>query len=78
MEMQEDTTEYYTPQQLAQKLNMSLKFIEKHTQARRIPGQTKVGRMWRYNRIAVEKRLLSGNNFLLDRDNPQRGKAFYR
>ena len=58
-------SEYFTPQQLAAHVSMSLKFIVKHTQARRIPGQTKIGGYWRYRRSDIEKRLLSGK-FLLD------------
>ena len=57
--------EYLTPPQLAKKLNMSLKWIQTQTQARRIPGQVKIGRLWRYRRWDVEKRLLSAQ-FLLD------------
>ena len=58
--METQQSEYLTPGQLAAKLNMSLKWVVKHTQARRIPGQTKFGRLWRYRRVEVEKRLLSG------------------
>jgi excisionase family DNA binding protein len=53
--------EFYSPRELAQKLNMSRKWVVKHTQARRIPGQVKCGGRWRYRRIDVEKALLSGN-----------------
>lgn len=59
------SSEYLTPQELAAMLNMSLKWVVKHTQLHRIPGQTKMGRLWRYRRTEVEKRLLSGI-FLLD------------
>lgn len=62
--------EYLTPQALAAMMSVSLKFIIKQTQARRIPGQIKVGRIWRYKRSEVEKRVLSGH-FLL----PARGKG---
>jgi hypothetical protein len=55
-----------TPRELAFRLSMSLKWVEKQTQARRIPGQTKIGRVWRYDWIAIEKRLVSGT-LLLDR-----------
>jgi predicted DNA-binding transcriptional regulator AlpA len=53
-----------SPEQLANKLNMSLKWVEKHTQERRIPGQVKVGRVWRYNWIEVQKRMISGQVLL--------------
>ena len=54
-----------TPKELAGKLNMSLKWVVKHTQARNIPGQVKLGGLWRYRRNEVEKRLL-GTQFLLE------------
>jgi excisionase family DNA binding protein len=60
----EPTSEYLTPQELAIMLNMSLKWVVKHTQFHRIPGQIKMGRLWRYRRSEVEMRLLSGK-FLL-------------
>ena len=57
--------EYFTPNELAALLNMSLKWVVKYTQLRRIPGQIKIGRLWRYRRTEVQMRLLSGT-FLLD------------
>jgi len=57
-------SDFLTPRELALKLGMSLKWIVAQTQARRIPGQTKMGHAWRYRRTEVEKRLLSGE-FLL-------------
>lgn len=57
-------SEYFTPEQLATKLNVARKTIVKWTQARRIPGQTKVGHCWRYQVTAVEKALLRGNLLL--------------
>jgi len=56
--------EYYTPEELSIKLNVSRKTITKWTQSRRIPGQVKAGGMWRYRINEVEKKLLSGE-FLL-------------
>ena len=58
--METNQSDYLTPKELAAKVNMSLKWVVTHTQARRIPGQTKLGRVWRYRRAEVEKRLLSG------------------
>ena len=58
-------SDFFSPPELARKLNMSLKWVVKHTQARRIAGQVKIGRLWRYNKIEVEKRLISGQEFLL-------------
>jgi len=45
-------------------LGVSIKFVQKHTQARRVPGQIKVGRLWRYKRSTVERALVR-MNFLL-------------
>lgn len=55
---------FLSPEQLANKLNMSIKWVEKHTQEHRIPGQVKVGRVWRYNWIEVQKRMISGQVLL--------------
>jgi excisionase family DNA binding protein len=52
--------EYLTGKQLATKLNVSVKAVVKWTAARRIPA-CKMGRLWRYPRIEIEKRLLSGS-----------------
>ena len=61
-----DQSDYFTPEELALKINMSVKFIQTNTQLRKIPGQTKIGRLWRYRRSEVEKRLLLGSEqFLL-------------
>ncbi len=62
--------ELLTPTELANRLKMSLKWVVKHTQGRCIPGQVKVGGLWRYRRIEVEKRLLSGQ-FLLKKPGKQ-------
>jgi excisionase family DNA binding protein len=51
----------YTTESLAERLNVSKKFIVSHR--RRLPGAMKVGRIWRFDRVAVEKKLLSGNLF---------------
>jgi hypothetical protein len=56
--------EYLTGKQLAEKLNVSIKSIAKWTAARRLPGAIKAGRVWRYQTIEIEKRLLSGNLLL--------------
>lgn len=56
--------EFYTPQDLSTKLNISLKTIVKHTQLHRVPGQVKIFGRWRYRIVDVEKRLLTGNFFL--------------
>jgi predicted DNA-binding transcriptional regulator AlpA len=59
--------DYLTPKELAVKIGMSHKFVVCQTQARRVPGQVKIGRLWRYRRVEVEKRLLSGE-FLLKKE----------
>ncbi len=56
--------ELISPKQLADRLHISLKWVEKHTQGRRIPGQIKVGRVWRYDWMEVQKRMLSGQVLL--------------
>lgn len=52
--------EYYTAKELAGKMNVSLKSIQKWTMTRKLPGAIKAGRVWRYSAIAIEKALLSG------------------
>lgn len=59
-------SDFFTPRELARKLNMSLKWVIKQTQQRRIKGQQKFGHSWRYRKIDVEKRLLGNTQFLLD------------
>lgn len=56
---------YLTARQLAEKLNVSLKAVINWTAARRLPC-IKMGRMNRYPRFEIEKRLLAGN-LLLDK-----------
>jgi excisionase family DNA binding protein len=51
--------EYLTARQLAQKVNVSLKAVQKWTTQRRVPC-VKVGYHWRYPSLAINKRLLSG------------------
>jgi excisionase family DNA binding protein len=58
--------EYLTTEELADYLNMSKKFIIRHRETGRIPGIVKIGRVYRYRRIEIEKRLLSGT-LLLDK-----------
>jgi excisionase family DNA binding protein len=60
----EQKTEFYTPDELAAKLNIARKTVTKHTQARRIPGQVKIGGQWRYRVVEIEKALLRGNLLL--------------
>lgn len=53
-----------TPRELANRLHISLKWVEKQTQNRRIPGQVKVGRVWRYSWVEIQRRMLSGQILL--------------
>lgn len=43
MDILDSKVEYHTPRQLVEKLNMSLKWVKKHTSTRRIPGLVKSG-----------------------------------
>ncbi len=52
--------DYLTAPELATKLNVSLKSVINWTQARRLPV-IKMGRVNRYPRVEIEKRLLSGS-----------------
>ena len=57
--------EFFTPDELAVKLSMSRKFIEKHIGSRRLPGMIRIGRHWRFRRVEVERQLSTGS-FLLE------------
>jgi hypothetical protein len=63
-EMNPVEPEYYSPAELARKVGMSAKWVEAHTQARRIPGQTQMGRAWRYEKAAIHAGLASGQLLL--------------
>jgi len=56
--------DFLTPEQLASMLQVSKKFIDKHIASRRLPGAVKIGRLWRFSRIEVEKRLVTGELLL--------------
>ena len=58
--------EFLDTPQLARMLNVSKKSIIKWREQRRIPGAVKCGRVWRYSRNEIRKRLLSGK-LLLDK-----------
>jgi excisionase family DNA binding protein len=53
-------TEFLSVKQLANYLNCSEKFIRKYVGSRRLPGMVKIGRVYRFRKSEVEKRLLSG------------------
>ena len=50
--------------QLATMLSVSKKFIDKHTAAHRLPGMVRVGRLIRFRRLEIEKRLATGELLL--------------
>lgn len=54
-----------TPPQLVDWLEVGEDWVEKNTQARRIPGQFKAGRYWRYRRADIEKQILATGQALL-------------
>jgi hypothetical protein len=58
---QEDYNGCYTTESLAIRLNVSKKFIVSHRRC--ISGAMKIGRIWRFDKAAVEKKLLSGALF---------------
>jgi len=57
--------EYLTTDELAAHIKMSVKFIEKYRHTGRIPGAVKISSSWRFNKAEVNKRLVSGGQFLL-------------
>ena len=59
-------SEYLETSQLAMMLNVSKKAIIKWREQGRLAGAVRCGRVWRFNRLAIEKRLLSGK-LLLDK-----------
>ena len=60
----EQQVEFFNTEELAAYLNVSKKFIIKHRDLGRIPGAVRIGRVWRFRRSDVEKRLLSGELLL--------------
>lgn len=54
-----------TPGGLVDWLGVGEKWVQKNTQARRIPGQFKAGKYWRYRRAEIEKQILKTGQALL-------------
>jgi excisionase family DNA binding protein len=52
--------EFYTPEELAALLRIPIRTLEKWTQRRQLPV-VKVGRLNRFPRVEIQKRLLNGN-----------------
>lgn len=67
---QHQLKEYLNKKELAEKLGVSERFIEDNTLARKIPGAVKIGRLWRYRVMDLEKALLRGV-FLIEKQ-PQK------
>lgn len=63
---------YLTDLGLRRWLNVGEEWVTKNTQARRIPGQKKMGRSWRYERAAIELQLAKTGKALLDPEKPQK------
>lgn len=59
------TPDILTPVALVDWLGVGEDWVEKNTQARRIPGQFKAGRYWRYRRSEIEKQILKTGQALL-------------
>lgn len=59
-----ENQEYFSPGELAEYLNVSKKFIDKHIATKRLPGAVRVGRLWRFKKIDIEKRLAIGELLL--------------
>jgi hypothetical protein len=53
------TTGAFDSKGLAARIGASVKFVVKHRQ--RLPGAFRVGRSWRFDKCAVERKLLSGS-----------------
>ncbi len=58
--MDQETREYFSTESLARHIEVSKKSIEKWRDERRIPGAVRVGRVWRFRRVDVERQLLTG------------------
>lgn len=60
----ENKEELLTPEELSEILKVSLKAVKNWTQSGKIPGQKKIGRLWRYRKSEVLKQLITKNQFL--------------
>jgi predicted DNA-binding transcriptional regulator AlpA len=49
---------------LASYIGMSLKFISKHTESGRLPGIVRCGRLLKYDRYIIDRRLAEGKLLL--------------
>ena len=60
-----DEVAFFDTKGLARFLSVSGKTVVKWRDAGRLPGAVRVGRVWRFRRAEIERRLLSGT-LLLD------------
>ena len=64
--METTEKEFFDSRELSEYLNVSRRSVEKWRGQRLIPGAVKIGRVFRFRRVEIEKRLLSGR-LLLDK-----------
>ncbi len=57
-----------TKDQFMQRYNVLEDWIQKNTQAKRIPGQFKVGKSWRYPLAEIQKNILKTGQLLLKKE----------
>lgn len=55
---------YFTVETLAAHFDLEVRTVQKWAVARRLPGAVRAGKLWRFDRIAVEKAALSGSLLL--------------
>ena len=61
-----ESTRLLSGNQLAQYLGMSKKFVYKHVSSGRMPGVCRIGRLLRFDRVIIDKRL-AAKNLLLEK-----------
>ena len=59
--------EYLNASDLADYLRVSILWVDKQSSAHRIPGQKKVGKKWLFLKSVIDRRMKSGENFLLEK-----------
>lgn len=52
--------EFFTSKELAEHLNISIKFIEKYRHTGRIPGAVKIGGAWRFSKSEIDRHVING------------------
>lgn len=61
----QETPDILTPTGLVDWLKVGEDWVEKNTQAHRIPGQFKAGKYWRYRKVEIERQILKTGQALL-------------